>query len=285
MERSIMHVDCYKFYASVECLHHPEARDKPVVVGGDPEQRHGIVLTKNEIAEQYGIKTGEALWQAKQKCPGLIIFPPNFPLYIRFSRLVREILLEYTDQLEPFGVDECWIDVTGSEGLFGRSETLAKEIQQRIWKELGITVSIGASWNKVTAKLGSDYRKPYGLTMLSKSNYKAIVYPLPASDLLSRRCVIPSTGFFEWTKGAKKQKYLFRETGKALLYMAGFYNEFGGERRYVILTTDANQSVREIHNRMPVIVRRQEIEDWIWNETAMKKILERVPPILAAARA
>ena len=150
-----MHVDCDKFYASVECLHHPEARDKPVVVGGDPEQRHGIVLTKNEIAKQYGVKTGEAIWQAKRKCPGLIIFPPNFPLYVRFSRLVREILLEYTNQLEPFGIDECWIDVTGSEGLFGRSETLAKEIQQRIWKELGITVSIGASWNKVTAKLGS----------------------------------------------------------------------------------------------------------------------------------
>ncbi len=184
MERSIMHVDCDKFYASVECLHHPEARDKPVVVGGDPEQRHGIVLTKNEIAKQYGIKTGEALWQAKQKCPGLIIFPPNFSLYVRFSRLVREILLEYTNQLEPFGIDECWIDVTGSEGLFGRSETLAKEIQQRIWRELGITVSIGVSWNKITAKLGSDYRKPHGLTMITKSNYKEVVYPLPAPDLL-----------------------------------------------------------------------------------------------------
>ena len=104
-------------------------------------------------------------------------------------------------------------------------------------------------------------------------------------SLLSRRCVIPSTGFFEWAKDAKKQKYLFRETGKALLYMAGFYNEFGGERRYVILTTDANQSVRDIHNRMPVIVYRQEIGDWIRNETAMRKILERVPPILTAARA
>lgn len=104
-------------------------------------------------------------------------------------------------------------------------------------------------------------------------------------SLLSRRCVIPSTGFFEWTKDAKKQKYLFRETGKALLYMAGFYNEFGGERRYVILTTDANQSVREIHNRMPVIVHRQEIGDWIRNETAMRQILERVPPTLSSALA
>lgn len=104
-------------------------------------------------------------------------------------------------------------------------------------------------------------------------------------SLLTRRCVIPSTGFFEWTKDAKKQKYLFRETGKALLYMAGFYNEFGGERRYVILTTNANQSVRDIHNRMPVIVHRQEIGDWIRNETAMGKILERVPPILTSALA
>ena len=119
-----------------------------------------------------------------KKCPGLIIFPPNFSLYVRFSRLVREILLEYTNQLEPFGIDECWINVTGSEGLFGRSETLAKEIQQRIWRELGITVSIGVSWNKITAKLGSDYRKPHGLTMITKSNYKEVVYPLPAPDLL-----------------------------------------------------------------------------------------------------
>lgn len=141
------------------------------------EDKSGNKRTSVEIV-------ADNVWQAKRKCPGLIIFPPNFPLYVRFSRLVREILLEYTNQLEPFGIDECWIDVTGSEGLFGRSETLAKEIQQRIWKELGITVSIGASWNKVTAKLGSDYRKPHGLTMLSKSNYKAIVYPLPASDLL-----------------------------------------------------------------------------------------------------
>ena len=137
--------------------------------GGDPEQRHGIVLTKNEIAKQYGGQDRGSHLAGQTEMPRPYHLSADFPLYVRFSRLVREILLEYTNQLEPFGIDECWIDVTGSEGLFGRSETLAKEIQQRIWKELGITVSIGASWNKVTAKLGSDYRKPHGLTMLSKS--------------------------------------------------------------------------------------------------------------------
>ena len=183
MERVILHSDCNSFYASVECLHHPEIRDKPVAVGGDVEQRHGIILAKNQLAKRYNIKTGEALWQAKQKCPDLVIMPPNYSLYMRFSKLARQIYLDYTDQVEPFGLDEAWLDVTGSS-IKGNGLTIAQEISSRIKFELGITVSIGVSFNKIFAKLGSDYKKPDAITVISKENYKDIVWPLPAGDLL-----------------------------------------------------------------------------------------------------
>lgn len=183
MERVILHSDANSFYASVECLHHPEIRDKPVAVGGDVEQRHGIILAKNQLAKRYNIKTGEALWQAKQKCPDLIIMPPNYHLYMRFSKLARQIYLDYTDQVEPFGLDEAWLDVTGS-GIKGNGLAIAQEISNRIKFELGITVSIGVSFNKIFAKLGSDYKKPDAITVLSKENYKDIVWSLPAEDLL-----------------------------------------------------------------------------------------------------
>ncbi|MDY3988797.1 MAG: DNA polymerase IV [Massilioclostridium sp.] len=184
MKRTILHLDCDCFYASVELLHRPELRNKPLAVGGDPEQRHGIILAKSYSAKKYGIKTGEALWQAKQKCPDLVIVPPNFKLYMRFSGLIRNILMDYSDQVESFGLDESWIDCTGSVSLLGNRESVAREIQRRVWRELGITVSIGVSWNKVFAKLGSDYKKPCGITVIDKDNYKSLVWPLPVSDLL-----------------------------------------------------------------------------------------------------
>ena len=181
MDRIILHSDCNSFYASVECLHRPEIRNKPVAVGGDVEQRHGIILAKNELAKRYQIKTGEALWQAKQKCPDLVIVPPRFELYKQFSRLCHEIYLDYTDQVEPFGLDECWLDVTaaGADGV-----NIAHEIRERIKYELGITVSIGVSYNKIFAKLGSDYKKPDAVTEISRANFKEIAWPLPAGDLL-----------------------------------------------------------------------------------------------------
>lgn len=181
MERAILHIDCNKFYASVECLHHPEIRDKPVAVGGSEEARHGIVLTKNEIAARYGVSTGEPLWQARQKCPDLVVMPPNFPLYVRFSKMARNIYRDYSRQIEPFGLDENWIDVTGSQQS---PAAIAQEIRRRVKYELGITVSVGVSWNKIFAKFGSDYKKPDAVTVISRENYKDIVWKSPCSDLL-----------------------------------------------------------------------------------------------------
>ncbi len=184
MGRVILHSDLNSFYASVECLYNPELRDKPVVVGGDPQARHGIVLTKNQIAKNAGIKTGEVLWQAKQKCPGLVILKPNYNLYIRFSKLVRDIYRYYSDLIEPFGIDEAWIDVTDSTGLFGTGKEIADEIRLRIKEEIGITASVGVSYNKIFAKLGSDIKKPDATTVITEGTYKQIVWPLPVSELL-----------------------------------------------------------------------------------------------------
>ncbi|WRS28974.1 DNA polymerase IV (plasmid) [Oscillospiraceae bacterium MB08-C2-2] len=179
-----MHVDMNNFYASVECLYRPELRKLPVAVGGDPEQRHGIVLAKNQIAKQFGVQTGEALWQARQKCPKIVFVPPNFDRYLRFSQMARDIYYKYTDQIEPFGIDEAWLDVTGSTGLYGSGETIANKIRNQIKAELGVTVSVGVSWNKIFAKLGSDVKKPDAVTIISKENYKQVAWSLPASDLL-----------------------------------------------------------------------------------------------------
>ena len=181
--RNILHVDCDAFYASVEALHRPELRNKPLAVGGDATQRHGIILAKNQLAKKFGIQTGDVLWQAKQKCKDLVIVPPDFRLYMRFSRLCRDIYMRYTDQVEPFGLDESWLDITGS-ATFGDGETIAREIQQTVWRELGITVSIGVSFNKVFAKLGSDYQKPCGITVINQDNFREKVWPLSVSDLL-----------------------------------------------------------------------------------------------------
>lgn len=183
-DRVILHSDMNNCYASIELLHRPELRGKPLAVGGDPEARHGIVLAKDEIAKKCGVKTGMALWQARQVCPDIVFVPPRMDLYLRFSRLAHEIYADYTDQQEAFGVDESWLDVTGTCTLKGDGVTIAKDISARIKRELGITVSIGVSWNKIYAKLGSDYRKPDAITRFGRDNYKELIYPLPASDLL-----------------------------------------------------------------------------------------------------
>ena len=184
MDRVIFHCDLNSFYASVELLEHPELRHLPVAVCGDPALRHGIVLAKSYEAKAFGVATGQAIWEARSRCPGLVVVPPRYDRYLELSHQVRELYLQYTDQVEPFGLDESWLDVTGSVGLYGSPMTIAKEISGRIKKELGITASIGVANNKVTAKLGSDYRKPDAITRIEQDNYKEVVYPLPVEDLL-----------------------------------------------------------------------------------------------------
>lgn len=183
-DRIILHCDMNCFYASVEMLHHPEHEGRPLAVGGDPEARHGIVLTANYVAKRFGVKTGMALWQAKQVCPDIIFVPPRMDLYLRFSEMAREIYAEYTDKIEPYGIDEAWLDVTASGSIKGDGMKIAREISERIKHELGVTASIGVSWNKIYAKLGSDYKKPDAITEFNRSNYRDILWKLPVSDLL-----------------------------------------------------------------------------------------------------
>lgn len=179
--RTILHSDCNGFYASVECLYHPDIRDKPVAVGGDAEKRHGIILAKNEYAKAYHVKTGEAIWQARQKCPELIVLAPHFDRYMRFSRMCRRIYSDYTDHIENFGLDEAWLDVSANDAS---GEEIAHEIRERIKAELGITVSIGVSFNKIFAKFGSDYKKPDAVTVITPENFRDIVWPQPVEELL-----------------------------------------------------------------------------------------------------
>lgn len=184
VDRTILHSDINCCYASIEHLHHPELAGKPLAVGGDPEARHGIVLTADYMAKKRGVKTGMALWQAKQVCPELNFISPRMDLYLRFSRMAHEIYGEYTDLQEPYGIDESWLDITDSVSIKGDGLKVAQEISNRMKSELGITVSIGVSFNKIFAKLGSDYKKPDAITTMYRDEFKAKAWNLPASDLL-----------------------------------------------------------------------------------------------------
>ncbi len=185
MDRTILHIDANSYYASVECLHDPSLRSRPVAVGGDVEARHGIILSVNQIAKPCGIKVGEALWQARQKCPELVIVPPHYEQYLRFSRLMRALYGEYSPQVESFGLDEVWLDLTNTDALDARGGPgVADEIRERVKADFGITVSVGVSWNKIFAKLGSDYKKPDAVTVFDRESMREKIWPLPASDLL-----------------------------------------------------------------------------------------------------
>ena len=185
MDRIILHCDLNCFYASVELLSHPDLRNVPVAVCGDPTSRHGIILAKNEPAKQFGVKTAETIWQAKKKCPNLVLLPPHHDLYREYSKKVNAIYDEYTDLVEPFGIDESWLDITHTLHLFGGdAKALADSLRERMKQEPGLTLSIGISFNKVFAKLGSDYKKPDATTLISRENWREIVWPLPVGDLL-----------------------------------------------------------------------------------------------------
>ena len=181
-DRVILHSDLNYFYAAVECLYRPEVRNKPVAVCGDPVNRHGIVLTKNPIAKSFGIVTGETIWEAKQKCPNLVVIEPDYVQYMRYSQMAREIYNRYTDRVEPFGLDECWLDITDCPKNDGPA--VANEIRSALENEIGLTASVGVSFNKIFAKLGSDMKKPNATTIITRESFPTQVYPLPASDLL-----------------------------------------------------------------------------------------------------
>ncbi len=183
-DRTILHCDCNSFYASVECVRDPSLREIPMAVCGDPENRRGVILAKNEPAKKRGVVTAETVWQARRKCPGLVLVPPHRNDYQDFSRRINAIYSAYTDLVEPFSIDESWLDVTGSMALFGDGKAIADELRERVKRETGLTISVGVSYNKVFAKLASDYRKPDATTIVSRENVRDILYPLPVSSML-----------------------------------------------------------------------------------------------------
>ena len=246
-DRVILHVDMNSFYASVELLYQPELRPYPVAVGGDVERRHGIILAKNELAKKMGVKTGEALWEARQKCPGLVVVPPNYALYLRYSQMARDIYHEYTPYVEPFGLDEAWLDVSGSDG-----REMAEILHRRIRDELGLTVSIGVSWNKIYAKLGSDMRKPDATTIIERYNYRSLVYPLPVQELLYvgpatrrklHRLGVQTIGEL----AALSPPYLAQVFGKVGLMLSRFAR---GEDDSRVLSEDDPELVKSVGNSL-----------------------------------
>lgn len=184
MEKAILHSDLNSFYASVETMLDPNLRGKAVAVCGSTEDRHGIVLAKSDMAKKAGVKTGMVNWEARQLCRDLIIVPPQYDQYLKYSKLTQVIYQRYTDLIEPFGMDECWLDVTGSQKMCGNAMNIAESIRQAVREELGLTVSIGVSYNKIFAKLGSDMKKPDAITEISAENYREKVWPLDCSEMI-----------------------------------------------------------------------------------------------------
>ena len=184
MKRIIFHIDQNCYFASVEMISRPELRNVPMAVAGDASVRHGIILAKNEPAKKYGIKTAEAIWQAKAKCPELVLVDAHHDKYEFYSKKIREMYSEYTDKVEPFGLDECWLDMTGIVSDYAEAEEIALEIRNRVKEEFKLTCSVGISFNKVFAKLGSDYKKPDATTVFSDEDWKDKIWPLPVTDLL-----------------------------------------------------------------------------------------------------
>ena len=183
MDRVILHCDMNGFFASVELLSHPELKNVPMAVCGNPENRHGIILAKNELAKKAGVVTAQTLWQARKKCPNLQVVPPHHDKYKHYSRLINEIYGRFTDMVEPFSIDESWLDVTASRRLFGDGRYIADIIRKAVREELGLTLSAGVSFNKIFAKMGSEYKKPDATTVISRDNYKQILWPMPVSEM------------------------------------------------------------------------------------------------------
>ena len=266
MERTILHCDMNNFYASVECMLNPSLRGHPVAVGGDVENRHGIILAKNYEAKKFGIQTGEALWQAKQKCPKLIIVPPHYEEYLKYSRLAHSIYADYTDLIEPYGMDEVWMDVTGSTKAFGSGEVIANTLRERIKYDLGLTISVGVSFCKVFAKLGSDMKKPDAVTVIPKDSFRDIIWDLPASDMLgvgrSTEKFLSSYGIH--TIGQLANAYpdlMQRKLGKNGIVLLAFAN---GEDRSKVASQDYEPPMKSIGHGITTM---QDLENnaEVWN--------------------
>lgn len=182
-DRVILHCDMNGFYASVELLSHPELRDRPMAVSGDPESRHGIILAKNQLAKEKGVVTAETIWQARKKCPDLCLVRPHMEKYRYYCEKINAIYQRFTDLVEPFSIDESWLDVTASRRLFGSGRQIADTIRETVKKEYGMTLSAGVSFNKTFAKMGSEYKKPDATTLITRQNYRDLLWPLPAGEL------------------------------------------------------------------------------------------------------
>lgn len=268
--RTILHSDLNNFYASVECLKNPEIRDKPVVVIGSKEDRHGVVLAKNLIAKGMGVKTGDVFWQAKEKCgKELVEVEVDFPSYIAMSKEVRKIYAEYTDKIENYGIDECWLDVTDCVRAFGGGYKLANIIRERIKNELGLTVSIGVSWNKIFAKLGSDMKKPDAVTEITPDNYKQKVWVLPVEELLfvgkATKRKLTNIGINTIGDLANTDpKILTGLLGKWGSYLHTYAN---GKDDSPVATAGEEQSIKSIGNSLTVwrdLSNDAEVEPIIW---------------------
>ena len=184
-DRIIFHCDCNSFFASCEELLYPELKKVPMAVTGDPENRHGIILAKNQLAKQYSIQTAETIWQAKRKCPDLVCVLAHHGYYGEISKQINQIYLDYTDLTEPASIDESFLDVTNTLHLFGQSpRALADTIRARVREEIGVTISVGVSFCKTVAKFGSDYQKPDATTVIMREDLPAIFWPAPVGDML-----------------------------------------------------------------------------------------------------
>lgn len=250
MDRIILHSDLNNFYASVECFEGPAFAGLPVAVTGDPDKRHGIVLAKNNLAKAHGVKTGEPLFMAKKKCSNIVFVKSDFEKYSKFSNLAKEIYSEYSDKIESFGPDECWIDITKKGKDINYGKEIAETIRKRIKEELGITVSIGVSFNKIFSKLGSDYKKPDAVTVISRDNYKKIIWPLPVEDLLfvgrSTLSKLKTRGCSTIGDLAKMGKdTLIKLLGKNGLTILSFAN---GEENSPVMSLEEEYPIKSIGN-------------------------------------
>ncbi len=268
-ERVILHSDLNNFFASVEAVLNPALKGKPLIVCGDPKQRRGIVLAKSEEAKQYGIKTAETVASAMKKCPQVLRVAPHHHEYKKYSLLVRGIYERFTDVIEELSIDECSLDVTASTRLFGGGEQIAQRIRQAVKEELGLTVSIGVSFNKTTAKLASEFKKPDAVSVVLRENYEKIVYPLPVSDMLYvGKSTAETLGRYGLKTigdvacaGEERMIKLLGKRGRQLWLCAR------GEENEPVRRADEKEEVKSIGNSMTLphdVTSREEIERWLY---------------------